>query len=697
MLGVDVVVPTYQRAEALDRCLVGLSRQSRAPNRVLVVVRVGDDSSWSVVQRHAADVVSPEVVPVGLPGVVAAMSAGVAKSTGAIVAFTDDDAVPRPDWLERILAVFGDCGVGAVGGRDVIRGQDGPLTADVGRILRWGLVSGMHHLGAGPPRDVDVLKGVNMAFRCSALALPAPGMLRGSGAQVDFELLTCAWAQSRGWRVVYDPEILVDHEAAPRSGGDQRRRPSASAVSEAGFNSVVAAASRGRCALIRHAAHAIALGTTDRPGIGRALVGLARRETEVVRRAGPSLRGRIAGLKACFGDKGLRAGPTMIPASTLRAGGRPLPQVTVVGHDIGDHGGMERIHSELIRRLSVRYEFTVISASLAGDLRRIVDWRRVPVPRGPFIGKFVAFYLMGGWTLGRLKRGVVHTVGAIVPNRADVATVHYCHIAAKGLRSEEYSGLRKGYQQVVDVVARAAERWSYRSGRLRVLAVVSRELAAEAEHHFPELPVEVTPNGIDTSRFVPEACVRGQMRRALGVSEQCCIALFVGGDWPRKGLDLAVAAVADVAASDIDIVLWVVGVGDRSKFVELAKELSIQERVTFFGRRADVEKFYQSADLFVLPSAYETFSLACFEAAACGLPLVIPALTGAASLVGNNEGGVIVERRRESIADAIRTLASHPTRRVALGHVARQRAGRFDLSESAEAVAAVYDGLLGRI
>jgi glycosyltransferase involved in cell wall biosynthesis len=92
----------------------------------------------------------------------------------------------------------------------------------------------------------------------------------------------------------------------------------------------------------------------------------------------------------------------------------------------------------------------------------------------------------------------------------------------------------------------------------------------------------------------------------------------------------------------------------------------------------------------VLPSAYETFSIACFEAAACGLPLVIPRLSGAGALVGDDEAGIIVNREAASIANALVRLACDPARRSALGAEARRRASPYTWEASVAAVTDIY-------
>ena len=113
----------------------------------------------------------------------------------------------------------------------------------------------------------------------------------------------------------------------------------------------------------------------------------------------------------------------------------------------------------------------------------------------------------------------------------------------------------------------------------------------------------------------------------------------MGGDWSRKGLRAAVEAVATPTRNGVALRLWVVGPGDEPRYRALAGSLGVGDRVAFFGPRADTETYYRAADVFVLPSLYETFSLAAHEAAAAGLPVVGTPVSGVSGLVGARRGG----------------------------------------------------------
>jgi glycosyltransferase involved in cell wall biosynthesis len=220
-----VIVPSWRRPVDLARCLRALAAQRLAPFEVIVGAREADGETTAVVESAAARAAFPiRAVSVAQPGVIAAMSAALTATRGDVVALTDDDAEPRPDWLERIHPCFAHPLVGAVGGRDWQVKERGDRE-DVGRVQWFGRVIGHHHLGAGPARPVDVLKGANLAVRAPLLkALGFDSRLRGAGAQMFWELALCLPLRRAGWTLIYDPAIAVDHHIAVRHDEDQRHR-----------------------------------------------------------------------------------------------------------------------------------------------------------------------------------------------------------------------------------------------------------------------------------------------------------------------------------------------------------------------------------------------------------------------------------------------------------------------------------------
>jgi glycosyltransferase involved in cell wall biosynthesis len=295
----SVVIPSYRRPAALSRCLTGLASQDRPADEV-IVVRRGDDPATAetalACDRRILDVVVEE------PGVVAAMTAGARAAIGEVIVFIDDDAVPHADWLARMSRWYGREDVGGVGGRDLVYAPGearevvalGGLTDDVGRVTGSGRLIGNHHRGAGPGREVDVLKGVNASFRREALALPSD--LRGAGAQVHWEVASCLWARRQGWRLIYDPAILVDHFPAGRPAGDLRSHAPARITEDAVYNQVMAILSFEPRLFWRRGLYGLLVGDGGDPGVARALAGVLRRDREAVRRLPASLRGQVRAL-----------------------------------------------------------------------------------------------------------------------------------------------------------------------------------------------------------------------------------------------------------------------------------------------------------------------------------------------------------------------------------------------------------------
>jgi GT2 family glycosyltransferase len=218
-----VLVATYRRPRDLERCLRALALQVRWPDEVLVVVRDTDEAARNFLDAFSrcGTGLPLRKITVVTPGVVAARNAGLAACRTELVAIIDDDTAPYPDWTDRIVDHFMAApDLGGLGGRD--RCYDGERFDDrrasvVGRIGWFGRLVGNHHLGFGPAREVDYLKGANMSFRTRAVAkISFDTRLRGDGAGPHEDMAFSIAVRRSGWKLVYDPKILVDHYPGPR-------------------------------------------------------------------------------------------------------------------------------------------------------------------------------------------------------------------------------------------------------------------------------------------------------------------------------------------------------------------------------------------------------------------------------------------------------------------------------------------------
>lgn len=254
-MSISVVIPTYRRPVDLERCIRSLAKQTYLPVEVIAVVRDVDDETQTVLSQLMAQTGMSEgfqavldclkVVIVSVPGQVAALNAGVGTATGDIVAITDDDAVPYSHWLAKIVHHFtADPTVGGVGGRDWLYFGEELQAGEretVGRLRWFGGRVGNHHLGVGEPRFVEVLKGANMSYRREVIAtLKFNEHLRGNGAQVHNDLDFSLSVKKAGWKLVYDPDVAIDHLAGARFDEDQRHQFNAIAFNNAVHNETLA-------------------------------------------------------------------------------------------------------------------------------------------------------------------------------------------------------------------------------------------------------------------------------------------------------------------------------------------------------------------------------------------------------------------------------------------------------------------------
>ena len=292
---VAVVVPTHLRPSDLDRCIHALLHQDDPAEQVIVVRGTGDDGAAAVLARYVDRVT--EVVTERTTSV-ERQRAGAALARAAVVAFTDDDAAPRPDWVARLRTHFTDATVGAVGGRDVAPGAPVPTARRVGRVRWWGRVDGRHSEGIGPARDVHHLRGVNMAFRRDLLRFPVG--LRGPGAPGYAELSSCLFVLGAGAKVRYDPALLVDHWLADRTehGADRRSNPSTAARTDDAFNQTYTLLSfrpARRWALM---AYVVLIGDRSTGGLARCLVAAVTGDRQLARELVPLLGAHLAAWRA---------------------------------------------------------------------------------------------------------------------------------------------------------------------------------------------------------------------------------------------------------------------------------------------------------------------------------------------------------------------------------------------------------------
>ncbi len=271
--------------------------------------------------------------------------------------------------------------------------------------------------------------------------------------------------------------------------------------------------------------------------------------------------------------------------------------------------------------------------------------------------------------------------------------------------------LRPGFRVVVKVACSggwsdfrlAQDRPLYRR-RLAMLravdrfVVLNRESAAELQAlGLGGVPTTLLPNGVDAQRFAPAGSdERASLRSGLGLSPDEPIALFAGRLERRKGLDILLAAWAELLRRGRAPRLLIAGPGEVAPWAREAAAHGVEGRVTFLGGRADLADLYRVADLFVFPSRSEGCPNAVLEAMASGLPVVATDVAGNREVVGEEGkvGWLVRGEAPAALAEAVATLVASPALRREVAAAGRATVlERFDIHRVCAQYLSLYEEL----
>jgi glycosyltransferase involved in cell wall biosynthesis len=173
-------------------------------------------------------------------------------------------------------------------------------------------------------------------------------------------------------------------------------------------------------------------------------------------------------------------------------------------------------------------------------------------------------------------------------------------------------------------------------------------------------PTWVIPIGIDTEDLRRPAAADAFLAQA-GVEPRTRVVTFLGRISEKKGLPLLVEAFRDTASQFPSARLLVAGPDDEGIGRNLGtriEELGLAGRISFLGSVGGDEKraLLQRSDVFVLPSADESFGIAVAEAMAVGCPVVVSPNVALQDVVTSAGAGIVAERNGASIAAAVNAI-----------------------------------------
>ena len=214
---------------------------------------------------------------------------------------------------------------------------------------------------------------------------------------------------------------------------------------------------------------------------------------------------------------------------------------------------------------------------------------------------------------------------------------------------------------------------------------------------------ETVAYGVDSTRFAPNAQVREQVRRELGIGDAPLV--FTAGRLVRKkGFEHLIEATRTLLPAFPALHVVIAGEGDLRDELQVRAETAGQGRVRLIGFRSqdDVGRLSAAADVVVVPSVRDeagnvdglpNFAL---EALSTATPVVATRIGGLPQAIEDGvTGRLVVERDPDALAAAIRDVLAHPSRAHDLGAAARAKVIRdFGWPRVAERFEAAYERAL---
>ena len=208
-------------------------------------------------------------------------------------------------------------------------------------------------------------------------------------------------------------------------------------------------------------------------------------------------------------------------------------------------------------------------------------------------------------------------------------------------------------------------------------------------------PFVVVHNGI--AAVAADDQQRADARAELGVGD-ACVGIVVARIDGRKGHTTLLKSLKAMDDLGVTLRMWIVGDGSARPAAESqAAQLGLgRDRITFLGRRSDIDRLLNAADFFVLPSDIEGLPMSILEAMAHGLPIIVSNVGGVPEVIQHDINGLLVPAGdHAALAAAIRRVVADDGLRRRLGDAARERANTaFSLSTMVQKYDQVYDDAL---
>ncbi|GGC72965.1 glycosyltransferase [Marinobacter halophilus] len=215
------------------------------------------------------------------------------------------------------------------------------------------------------------------------------------------------------------------------------------------------------------------------------------------------------------------------------------------------------------------------------------------------------------------------------------------------------------------------------------IVCVSKRLQQELAERSP-LPahkLQLIYNGVDPEAF--SGARASGLKEELGLPQDATVVISIGNIRPAKGYEYLVDAAVTMAAQDPKVHFVVVGHQKAQLFNKLMDQIAratTQPNIHWLGFRQDVASILRQADIFLLPSVSEGFSISTVEAMMAGVPIIATRSGGPEEIIIDGASGRLVPvRDAEAIVTAISGMMEPEMRKGMIVEAERTAKDRFSL------------------
>jgi len=336
------------------------------------------------------------------------------------------------------------------------------------------------------------------------------------------------------------------------------------------------------------------------------------------------------------------------------------PRVAILADGIGSMHGVTRTIQEIRQRGVPGFEIDVVGTDPEVD-RRLSSVADIDVPFYPGLQIGVPSLPAAVQTLAGLNGAGYQAIHVCSPGPAGIAGVLVARamgiplVGSYHTELTAYAGLRSGERRVADATALAVATF-YRACDV-VLSPSRATDDALAAIGMPDERVLRWDRGVDTSRFRPEL-------RDTERTDETITVMYSGRITREKGVELLADAFLRARSYEPRLRLLLAGGGPEQE--HLRERLGEHADFLDWLEGEELARAYASADIFLFPSATDTFGQVILEAQASGLPVVAVAEGGPLSLIEDRVSGLLCPADAEQLAQAVLELAASPLLRTQL-------------------------------